>query len=100
MGTFLVTGKDVIQSRREQVYEEVMKILDKFENQSLPMVGLDRINLDFGEVRYDQKVTLPIQVTNTGNVVAQFRLVPKRDESALCKPCMRVSPAYGKLIPG
>ena len=100
MGTFLVTVKDVIQSRREQVYEEVMKILDKFENQSLPMVGLDRINLDFGEVRYDQKVTLPIQVTNTGNVVAQFRLVPKLDESALCKPWMRVSPAYGMLIPG
>ena len=100
MGTFLITVKDVIQSRREQVYEEVMKILDKYENQSLPMVGLDRINLDFGDVRYDQKVTLPISVTNTGKVVAQFRLVPKLDEVSLCKPWMTVTPTYGMLIPG
>ena len=80
MSTFLVTIKDVILSRREEVYEEVMKLLDEFENQSLPMVTLDRINLDFGEVRYDQRVTLPIMITNTGKVVAQFRLVPKLDE--------------------
>lgn len=77
---FATTIKDVVQSKREAVYEEVMKLLDKFENQSLPMVGLDRIQLDFGELRYDQKVTLPINVANTGKVVAQFRLVPKLDE--------------------
>jgi len=40
----------------------------------------DRISLDFGEVRYDQTVTLPIKVTNTGSVLAQFRLVPKLEE--------------------
>uniref|UniRef100_A0A7R9VEQ0 Rho-GAP domain-containing protein n=1 Tax=Pseudictyota dubia TaxID=2749911 RepID=A0A7R9VEQ0_9STRA len=100
MGTFAITIKDVVQSKREEVYEEVMKLLDKFENQTLPMVGLDRISLDFGEVRYDQKVTLPIKVTNTGKVVAQFRLVPKLDEVTLCKPWMTVSPTYGMLIPG
>ena len=80
MSTFLVTIKDVILSRREEVYDEVMKLLNAFENQSLPMVSLDRIDLDFGEVRYDQQVTLPIVITNTGKVVAQFRLVPKLDE--------------------
>ena len=78
--TLRVTVKDVIQQKREAIYEELMRLLDRFENQTLPMVGLDRINLDFGEVRYGQAVTLPITVTNTGNVVAQFRLVPKLDE--------------------
>lgn len=29
---------------------------------------------------YEETVTLPIQVANTGKVVAQFRLVPKLDE--------------------
>ena len=38
MSTFVITVKDVVQSKREQVYEEVMKLLDKFENQTLPMV--------------------------------------------------------------
>ncbi|KAL7487148.1 hypothetical protein ACHAW6_012748 [Cyclotella cf. meneghiniana] len=100
MSTFLVTIKDVVLSRREEVYKEVMKLLNEFENASLPMVSLDRIKLDFGEVRYDQRVTLPITITNTGQVVAQFRLVPKLDENTLCKQWMTVTPTYGMLIPG
>lgn len=75
-----MTIKDVIQAKREAIYEELMRLLDRYENQSLPMVGLDRVSLDFGQIRYEQSVTLPIQITNTGNVVAQFRLVPKPDE--------------------
>ncbi|EJK59912.1 hypothetical protein THAOC_19817 [Thalassiosira oceanica] len=100
MSTFLVTIKDVILEQREHVYREVMKLLDMYENNSLPMVSLDRINLNFGEVRYDQRVTLPIVITNTGQVVAQFRLVPKGDDTDLCKPWLAVSPTYGMLIPG
>jgi inositol polyphosphate 5-phosphatase INPP5B/F len=50
--------------------------------------------------RYEETVTLPIQITNTGKVVAQYRLVPKLDENTLCKPWMKVSPTYGMLIPG
>ena len=50
--TMRLTIKDVIQARRDAVYEEVMRLLDKFENQTLPMVGLDRTSLDFGELRY------------------------------------------------
>jgi phosphatidylinositol-bisphosphatase len=100
MSTFLVTIKDVIMERREGVFREVMKMLDTYENNSLPMVSLDRIALDFGEVRYDQRVTLPIVITNTGQVVAQFRRVPKLDEVELCKPWLTVSPTYGMLIPG
>jgi len=100
MSTFLVTIKDVILAKREGVYREVMKMLDTYENNSLPMVSLNRIHLDFGEVRYDQRVTLPIAITNTGQVVAQFRLVPKVDEIELCKPWLTVEPTYGMLIPG
>jgi len=77
-----------------------MKKLDQYENKSLPMIGLDRTELDFGEVRYGKTITLPIKVTNTGNVVAQFRLVPKLDESKFCKPWLTVLPTYGMLIPG
>lgn len=64
------------------------------------MVGLDKISLDFGDIRYGQRITLPIKVTNTGKVVAQFRFIPKLDETKLCQPWMKISPAYGMLIPG
>jgi phosphatidylinositol-bisphosphatase len=78
--TLRVTIKDVIQAKREEIYQGLMKLLDRFENQTLPMVGLDKSHLEFGKVQYNQSVVLPIHVTNTGNVVAQFRFVPKLDE--------------------
>jgi inositol polyphosphate 5-phosphatase INPP5B/F len=78
--TMSVTIKDVVVPKREGIYQELMKLLDHHENQNLPMVGLDRVELDFDDVRYGQTVTLPIQIANTGNAVAQFRLVPKLDE--------------------
>jgi len=78
--TLRVTVKDVVVERREAIYKELLSLLDRFENQSLPTVGLDTVELDFGPIRYDQSMTLPIQITNTGNVCAQFRFVPKLDE--------------------
>ena len=78
--TMIVTIKDVIQAKREAIYDELLALLDRYENQTLPMVGLDRVNLDFGEIRYDESLTLPIHITNTGSVVAQFRFVPKPEE--------------------
>jgi len=100
MAEFLATIKDIIPSELEKVKNSVNARLDQYENKSLPMIGLDRTELDFGEVRYGRRITLPIKVTNTGNVVAHFRLVPKLDESKYCKPWLAVLPTYGMLIPG
>lgn len=99
MSMFVAVIKDVIQSEREKVYYSVMKRLDEYDNQSLPMVGLDRTELDFGEVRYGMSKTLQIRIANTGKVVAQFRLVPKLDEPSFCKPWLNVLPTYGMIIP-
>jgi inositol polyphosphate 5-phosphatase INPP5B/F len=86
-----LTVKDVIQAKREAIYDELMKLLDRYENQSLPMIGLDRVGLDFGPIRYEQSITLPIHITNTGSVVAQYRLVPKPDEVRSTEPILSQS---------
>ena len=78
--TLRLVVKDVVAAKREAIYNELMRKLDQFDNTALPIVGLDRDTLDFGLVRYGQSSKLQIQVTNTGNVVAQFRFVPKLDE--------------------
>mmetsp|Transcript_22262 Transcript_22262/g.33935 ORF Transcript_22262/g.33935 Transcript_22262/m.33935 type:complete len:801 (+) Transcript_22262:85-2487(+) len=98
--TMRITVKDVVPEKREAIYTELLALLDRFENQSLPMVGLDKSELDFGLVRYEKSITLPIHITNTGNVCAQFRFVTKLDENTLCKSWMTVSPTYGMLLPG
>ncbi|CAB9525107.1 II inositol 1,4,5-trisphosphate 5-phosphatase [Seminavis robusta] len=98
--TMKITIKDVVRPKRAAIHNELMKLLDRFENQTLPMVGLDRVNLDFGEIHYDRSKSMPIQITNTGNVVAKYRFVPKLDENTLCKPWIKVEPPYGLIIPG
>jgi inositol polyphosphate 5-phosphatase INPP5B/F len=98
--TMQITVKDVIPQKREAVYEELMKLLDRFENQSSPKIGLDKVAINFGSVRYEESITIPIQITNTGSVLAQYRFVPKPDEVGICKPWLQVSPMFGMIIPG
>eukprot|EP00532_Pseudo-nitzschia_australis_P009224 CAMPEP_0168163900 /NCGR_PEP_ID=MMETSP0139_2-20121125/633_1 /TAXON_ID=44445 /ORGANISM="Pseudo-nitzschia australis, Strain 10249 10 AB" /LENGTH=897 /DNA_ID=CAMNT_0008080847 /DNA_START=170 /DNA_END=2863 /DNA_ORIENTATION=- len=98
--TLRLTVKDVVLEKREGVYNELLSLLDQYENESLPMVGLDTVELDFGAVRYERSVTLPIRITNTGQNCAQYRFVPKLDENHLCKSWMAITPTYGLLIPG
>lgn len=98
--TMHINIKDVIVPKREAIYTELMKLLDRYENQSLPTIGLDRVNVQFGLIRYEESKTIPIRITNTGSVVAQYRFVPKPDETIICKPWCTVSPTYGMLIPG
>jgi inositol polyphosphate 5-phosphatase INPP5B/F len=98
--TMQITVKDVIPQKREAIHDELMKLLDRFENQSSPKIGLDKISVNFGSVRFEECITIPIQITNTGSVVAQYRFVPKPDEVGICKPWLQVSPMFGMIIPG
>ena len=100
MSTFLTVIKDVVKAKRDAIYDELNKILDTYENNSMPVLTLDRLLIDFGEVRYGAKLTLPITIENIGKVWAQFRFVPKLDELNYCKSWFNVSPSYGMLMPG
>ncbi|GMI22395.1 hypothetical protein TeGR_g5794, partial [Tetraparma gracilis] len=92
--------KNIVVARRQEVYGEVMRTLDRYENQSLPKVDLNKTCVDLGLCYYENKATDKITLTNSGAVVAHFRLVPKLEESELCKPWITVSPTSGMLIPG
>lgn len=98
--TLRVTVKDVVREKREAIYKELLSLLDRYDNQTQPSIGLDRVNLDFGLVRYEQSISLPIKITNTGSVVAQYRLSPRLDEKVACKPFLSITPTVGMLIPG
>ncbi|GMH76240.1 hypothetical protein TrLO_g4041 [Triparma laevis f. longispina] len=100
MATFTTQVKNILAEKRQEVYGEVMRTLDKFENQSLPKVNLNKIDVDFGELYYENKSSESLLVTNSGKVVAHFRLVPKLEDEGLCKDWISVSPTFGMLIPG
>lgn len=81
--TLRITVKDVVQAKREAIYEQLIKRIDQYENATLPVIGLDHSSLDFGQVRYGQSVTLPLRITNSGSVLVKYRLAPKLDEVSM-----------------
>ena len=63
---FETAVKNIVIQKRTEVYGEVMRTLDKFENQSLPKVDLNKSSVDFGTVFYNNKATETIQVSGSG----------------------------------
>lgn len=59
----------VIDSRRyRRIYEEVMKKLDKLENEFLPQVTIDTTEIIFGPIKFLQAQTKYLTIANTGQV--------------------------------
>lgn len=92
--------KRVQPDRRSRVRNEIMRELDKFENESLPDARLDRNQLDFGQVRYGQAKSLSVQLENTGRVPAEIRFIPKLDEQSFAPAWLWLSPPMSMLMPG
>ena len=58
MSEFVVNVKMIDAGKMREVHQDVVRTLDKFENDSLPKVTLDKVAVDFGDLYYDNKVSL------------------------------------------
>lgn len=56
-------------TKQKQVYEEVMKELDKLENEFLPQVTVDNMEVNFNIVRFNEPQTKYLTIANTGQVI-------------------------------
>ncbi len=61
---------------------------------------IDRNVLFFDDLRYRTRQRETITVTNTGQVGATFRFVPKLEERHICKPWLSINPPFSMLLPG
>lgn len=86
--------------KERQAYQELLIILDRWENESAPKLELVSNQIDFGVVQYFVEKNLSIQLKNVGVGFAQWGFVPKMDESIVYKKWLKLSPSYGALAPG
>ncbi|KAI9596347.1 Endonuclease/exonuclease/phosphatase, partial [Syncephalis fuscata] len=82
------------------VHGSIIRELDKYENECMPDVSVSRLQIDFGEIKYEQPVTETIVIENVGQVTAQCRFIPKFEEVNICKPWLWVNPPTAMLVPG
>jgi inositol polyphosphate 5-phosphatase INPP5B/F len=97
---FQAKCKTVVVERKRNVYLDVIRMLDRWENDSLPKVELEGASVSFGPVRYLVESQASVWISNTSQVIAHWRFTPKFEETALCKRWLHIEPTYGMLIPG
>ena len=92
--------KVVDQARYKKVYQDVIKTIDKLENEYLPQVRLDKHEINFGTVYNNQQITRILTVANTGNSKVWFTFSAKPKQNNFCKTWLNVNPSFGAIEPG
>jgi len=102
-GLYQVNIKRVIEEKRRVVMQEIIKHLDRLENERIPQCDLSQSAIDFGQVYYMVPQTRTIQlnyVSRENETAVTFGFVPKPNSNQVCKPWLQVSPDKGVMPAG
>ena len=83
-----------------KTYKEVMKILDRNENDTLPQVSVDKNQINFGIISFRDRVTDTLTITNTGLTDVHFEFIKKLNHETYCAPWLKIKPNQGVLMIG
>uniref|UniRef100_A0A672T6C4 phosphoinositide 5-phosphatase n=1 Tax=Sinocyclocheilus grahami TaxID=75366 RepID=A0A672T6C4_SINGR len=96
---FSIGVKMVIEQRYKKVFEEIVRDMDRMENDFLPSLSLTRREFTFENVKFRQLQRQSFLITNDGQVHCTFAFIPKLNDSQYCKPWLRAEPSEGVLDP-
>ncbi|TPX35138.1 hypothetical protein SmJEL517_g02381 [Synchytrium microbalum] len=100
--TFSMQVRTVDRPQYEFVHGEVVRELDKLENDSIPELRLEEGHdkVFFGSIEFAVPVVRTILFTNVGKVSAKFTFVAKPGEVYYAKSWMRITPVSSSIMPG
>ncbi|XP_062249362.1 inositol polyphosphate 5-phosphatase OCRL isoform X1 [Platichthys flesus] len=96
---FTVGVKVINEQRHKKVFEEIVRVMDRMENEFLPSVSLSRREFAFQNVKFRQLQKERFLITNDGQVPCHFAFIPKLNDSQYCKSWLRAEPSEGFLEP-
>uniref|UniRef100_A0A673L424 phosphoinositide 5-phosphatase n=1 Tax=Sinocyclocheilus rhinocerous TaxID=307959 RepID=A0A673L424_9TELE len=96
---FSIGVKMVIEQCYKKVFEEIVRDMDRMENDFLPSLSLTQREFTFENVKFRQLQRQSFLITNDGQVACTFAFIPKLNDSQYCKPWLRAEPSEGVLDP-
>ncbi|XP_053994194.1 inositol polyphosphate 5-phosphatase OCRL isoform X2 [Hylaeus volcanicus] len=87
-------------TKYRKIHEEVMKKLDKLENEFLPQVMVDTTEIIFDTLKFLEPSSKELIIANTGQVPVQFEFIKKFGDTNYCKDWLDIEPFKGFIQPG
>ncbi|KAJ2159234.1 hypothetical protein GGF46_003164 [Coemansia sp. RSA 552] len=88
------------QESRRAVYREVLRELDRFENECIPTAALSSTIVDYGDVHFGRAVRRKLSLSNSGQVPLEFSFMPTPDRTSIAPKWLQIAPDGGMLLPG
>ncbi|KAJ8340872.1 hypothetical protein SKAU_G00331630 [Synaphobranchus kaupii] len=101
VSSLLEIGIKVINEESyKTTFEDIVRTLDKMENECIPSVSLSNREFCFKDVKFMQHQAVTLTIHNDGQVPCQFEFIQKLDEPTYCKPWLTANPPKGFLAQG
>lgn len=89
------------EQKFKKVHEEVLKTVDKYENDNQPQITVAETDLDFGTIRFHEHYSRELLVANNCHLPVHFQFRSKDDSgSGVCEDWIQISHLKGELITG
>uniref|UniRef100_A0AAQ6A200 phosphoinositide 5-phosphatase n=1 Tax=Amphiprion ocellaris TaxID=80972 RepID=A0AAQ6A200_AMPOC len=99
VSSLLVIGiKRVNGEAYKKTFEEIVRNIDKMENECIPSVTLSKREFHFKDVKFMQHQAETLSLFNDGQVPCQFEFIQKPNEPTYCKPWLTANPSKGGSV--
>ncbi|XP_043973971.1 type II inositol 1,4,5-trisphosphate 5-phosphatase isoform X2 [Gambusia affinis] len=101
VSSLLVIGiKRVDPEAYKKTFEEIVRNIDKMENECIPSLSLSKREFHFNDVKFMQNQAETLNLFNDGQVPCQFEFIQKPNESTYSKPWLTANPSKGFIAQG